>query len=104
MDWYTEQEQRLGLTPLQKDGPLVVEVAGEASTVDAALSFLLRLWSLRPCSTVEWMTVDGGVPQPDEPARARCLMCFSEHVRDLGQAPKSGDSGPSSRADLSVLS
>lgn len=90
MDWYEQTEARLPLAPYDREGPMLLELSGEAQTVDAALNFLLKLWAVVPCSTLEWVTLDGREPQPQEPVRARCLVRLSDKVLELGRDAKKG--------------
>lgn len=82
---YSREEQDVGLAPLLGEY-VAMEITGESRAVDRALGYLLKLWALVPASTVEWETIDGCAPQPDEPARARVLL----HITDRMDRPPAG--------------
>ncbi len=70
---YSDQDQALGPVINFKD-LVTLNVCGEAKTVDEFLHSLVRFWSIQPCSTIYWRTLDGQPPQPDEPALAMLAM------------------------------
>lgn len=84
---FSREEQEVGLAPLSGEH-VAMEVTGESRAVDRALGYLLKLWALVPASTVEWKTIDGNAPQPDEPARARVVL----HLTNRLEKAFSGDS------------
>ena len=70
---YSESDQELGPI-ITEPNLLICQVAGEASTVDEFIYNLTRLWSIRPCSTYFWSTVDGKQPQKGEPAKVTLAL------------------------------
>lgn len=99
--WYEPGSAALSLAPNEAGGPLLLEISGEARSVDAALDYIMRLWALLPCSVTEWVTLDGLAPQEDEPCKARLLVRLSDKVHELGLRPGAGTAGDDSRNQVS---
>ena len=81
ISYYSEGDQEFGGVVPMRDELFSMTLAGEASTLQRALHFLTRMWSVTPVSTIFWRTLDGREPQEDEPCACTCLMKWRDlHV------------------------